>query len=111
MKLLSYCFCVLLGFSVWPAPAIVQVLQSTFAIRNVKTSLLLRIQDAQPADGIQLVAYTPTNWKCMTWNFEHVAGNVYRLQNLFTHKTFQPDSTPATGAALRQRPLAADQVS
>ncbi|MGI4864902.1 MAG: RICIN domain-containing protein [Janthinobacterium lividum] len=108
MQLLSYCLCVLLGFSMWPATA--QVLQGTFAIRNVKTGLLLRIQDARPADGTPLVAYTPTNWKCMTWNFEHVEGNVYRLQNLFTHKTFQPDATPAAGAALRQRPLAANQV-
>lgn len=93
------------------APARAQVIVGTFAIRNVKTGLLLRIQDAQAADGTVLVAYTPTNWKCMTWNFEHVTGNVYQLQNLFTHKTFQPDATPAVQAALRQRPLAAGQPS
>ncbi len=112
MKPLPYCLCVLLLIvSMWVVPASAQVLQGTFAIRNVKTGLLLRIQDAQSADGTPLVAYTPTNWKCMTWNFEHVEGNVYRLQNLFMHKTFQPDAAPAAGAALRQRPLAANQAT
>ncbi|MVN77526.1 hypothetical protein GO988_14415 [Hymenobacter sp. HMF4947] len=111
MKLLPYYLCVLLGASGWAAPATAQVLQGTFAIRNVKTGLLLRIQDAQSADGTALVAYPPTNWKYMTWNFEHVEGNVYRLQNLLTHKTFQPDAAPAAGAALHQRPLAANQAS
>ena len=52
------------------------------------------------------MAYSPVNWKCVTWDFQHTEGQVYRLKNLFTGKTFQPaDSVVKDGVVLEQQPL------
>ena len=67
-----------------------QTIKGNYAIKNVQTGLLLRIKDANGKNGTPLVAYSPENWKCMTWNFKQVEGNTYQLQNLFTNKTFEP---------------------
>lgn len=83
-----------------------QVIKGTYAIKNVETGLLLRIKDASKKDGTPLVAYSPVNWKCMTWEFQHVEGQTYQLQNLFTGKTFQAAGTPSDSAGLMQQPLA-----
>lgn len=83
-----------------------QVIQGTYAIKNVQTGMLLRIKDANKKDGTPLVAYDPMNWKCMTWDFKHVSGQLYQLQNLFTGKTFQSTNTAApANAALEQKPM------
>lgn len=82
-----------------------QVIKGTYAIKNVESGLLLRIKDANKKDGTPLVAYSPINWKCMTWDFQHVEGQTYRLQNLFTGKTFQAAGTPADSVGLQQQPL------
>lgn len=91
-----------------------QVIQGTYAIKNVQTGMLLRIKDANKANGTPIVAYTPVSWKCMTWDFKHVEGAYYQLQNLFSNKTFQPVQSPAVnGSALEEQPLkenAAGQV-
>ncbi|HKO81236.1 MAG TPA: RICIN domain-containing protein [Chitinophagaceae bacterium] len=83
-----------------------QVIKGTYAIKNVQTGMLLRIKDADKKDGTPLVAYSPVNWKCMTWDFKHVKGQTYQLKNLFTSKTFQYKSLVASnGVSLEQRPI------
>lgn len=87
-----------------------QVIKGTYAIKNNETGMLLRIKDANKSNGTHLVAYSPVNWKCVTWDFKHVDGQSYQLKNLFTGKTFQPaNPTPSDGIALEQQPLVLNQ--
>ncbi|UFH52672.1 RICIN domain-containing protein [Spirosoma sp. KNUC1025] len=87
-----------------------QPIHGHYAIKNVQTGLLLRVQDARKADGTPIVAYSPVNWKCVTWDFVHVGGDTYQLRNLFTSKTLQPEhGKPAEGVNLEQQPLVASQ--
>lgn len=89
-----------------------QVIKGTYAIRNVQTGMLLRIKDASTKDGTPLVAYSPVNWKCMTWDFKHIHGQTYQLKNLFTSKTFQSESSIASdGASLEQRPIRENELN
>ena len=67
---------------------ICQNIKGTFAIKNVSTGMLLRVMDANKKNETPIVAYSPTNWKCMTWDFTKVEGNTYNVKNLFTNKTF-----------------------
>lgn len=86
--------------------AFTQTISGTYAIKNVQTGLLLRVKDANGKNGTPLVAYSPENWKCMTWNFRHVEGNTYQLQNLFTNKTFEPVSdSEQKQMTLQEQPL------
>jgi hypothetical protein len=82
-----------------------QVIKGTYAIKNVETGMLIRIKDANKKDGTPLVAYSPVNWKCMTWDFNYLGGQTYQLKNLFTGKTFQPNNSPSEGTGLEQRAL------
>ena len=83
-----------------------QGIKGTFAIKNVVTGMLLRPLDANNRNETPIVAYSPTNWKCMTWDFNQVDGNTYNLRNLLTSKTFQPHGKELTeGVALEQQPL------
>jgi hypothetical protein len=82
-----------------------QEIKGDYAIKNVQTGMLLRVKDAHSENGTPLVAYYPENWKCMTWNFKHVAGNTYQLQNLLTNKTFQPKGSADASVALEEQPL------
>lgn len=86
-------------------PGRAQTIQGTYAIQNVQTGQVLRIQDAQSQNGTPLVAYPLTNWKCMTWDFQHVAGSTYQLRNLFSAKTFQPQAAATAAATLEEQPL------
>lgn len=80
-----------------------QVIKGTYAIKNVETGKLLRPINASKADGASIVMYSPTNWKCLTWDFHHVINNTYLLQNLFSDKTFMPGSNSiTTGTELKQ---------
>lgn len=89
-----------------------QVIKGTYAIKNVQTGMLLRIKDANKANGTPIVAYSPVNWKCMTWDFIHVEGRYYQLRNLFSQKTFQPGKMPvAEGASLAEQPLVEKELS
>lgn len=81
-----------------------QVISGTFAIKNIQTDMVLRIEEANRNNGTSLVAYHPVNWKCVTWEFHHVENNTYQLKNLFTGKTFQPVET-ADNIYLEQQPL------
>ncbi len=89
-------------------PATAQNIKGTYAIKNVVTGMLLRVMDANSKNETPIVAYSPTNWKCMTWNFEQVEGQTYQLKNLFTGKTFQPAETPVKeNVVLHQQPISA----
>lgn len=82
-----------------------QVIKGTYAIKNVKTGMLLRVKDANGKNGTPLVAYEPQNWKCMTWDFQSTGGDTYQLKNLFTKKTFQPLGQTKELAVLEEQPL------
>ncbi|MFT3935896.1 MAG: RICIN domain-containing protein [Chitinophagaceae bacterium] len=82
-----------------------QVISGTYAIKNMQTGMLLRIKDANTANGTPLVSYNPVNWKCMTWDFQHKDGDNYQLKNLFSGKTFQPRQDAADGVAMEEQPL------
>ena len=88
-----------------------QIIKGTYAIKNMQTGMLLRIKDANTANGTPLVAYHPVNWKCMTWNFNHVEGQTYQLKNLFSNKTFQPKAAATEGVALEEQPLVNKQAT
>jgi Ricin-type beta-trefoil lectin domain-like len=82
------------------------VIQGTYAIKNVQTGMVLRIKDANSKDGTPIVAYSPVNWKCVTWDFKHVDGQTYQLKNLFSGKTLQPVKTNVEdGDALQEQPM------
>ena len=83
-----------------------QVIEGTYAVKNMKTGKLLRPKDASKSDGAPIVMYSPTNWKCLTWDFKHVESDVYQLENLFSGKTFQAeDNSVKEGTLLDQAPL------
>lgn len=104
MKRFTWLLCFLLpGLA-----ASAQQIKGTYAIKNEQTGMLLRVKDAHSENGTPLVAYYPENWKCMTWDFQHVEGNTYKLKNLFTSKTFQPVTQANEGVALEEQPLNAD---
>lgn len=101
MKKIAWLLCFLFpGLAVWA-----QQIKGSYAIKNEQTGMLLRVKDAHSENGTPLVAYYPENWKCMTWNFKHVAGNTYQLQNLLTNKTFQPKGDADVNVALEEQPL------
>jgi hypothetical protein len=91
---------------------IAQNIKGTYAIKNVSTGMLLRVMDANKKNETPIVAYSPTNWKCMTWDFKLVEGNTYLLRNLFTNKTLQPQKGEANeGISLEQQPLDNSQTT
>ncbi len=84
-------------------------IKGTYAIKNVQTGMVLRIKDANSKNGTAIVAYSPVNWKCVTWDFKHVDGQTYQLKNLFSGKTLQPVHTNvADGDALNEQPISDD---
>ena len=101
MKKIAWLLCFLL-----PGLAVsAQQIKGSYAIKNEQTGMLLRVKDAHSENGTPLVAYYPENWKCMTWNFKHVAGNTYQLENLLTNKTFQPKGDADVNVALEEQSL------
>ncbi|ACU63718.1 RICIN domain-containing protein [Chitinophaga pinensis] len=92
--------------------AFAQTIKGTFAIQNVQTGIYLRIKDADTRNGTPIVAYTPVNWKCVTWDFHQVNGDTYELKNLFSGKTMQPvDEKPSAGTTLEEQPMTAGKSS
>ncbi len=88
------------GLLLMAAGAFSQNIKGHYAIKNVKTGMLLRVKDAHSENGTPLVAYNAENWKCMTWEFNTTGVHIYQLQNLLTGKTFQPASAPSAGVPL-----------
>ena len=87
------------------------VIKGTYAIKNVQTGMVLRIKDANSKNGTPIVAYDPVNWKCVTWDFKHIGGQTYQLQNLFSGKTLQPVNANAVqDNALEEQPLTNNDV-
>lgn len=83
-----------------------QQIRGTFAIKNAETGVVLRIKDANTKNGTPVVAYSPVNWKCVTWDFKQVEGQTYTLTNLYSGKTLQPQMLEANdGVALEEQPL------
>src|ERR1700754_1323573 len=84
-----------------PAPV-----HGDFALKNVRTGKYVRIKDANGAGGTPIVAYSPENWKCVTWQFQPSATGSYTLKNLLSGKTLQPlKGETKPGTALEERPL------
>ncbi|NLR63837.1 RICIN domain-containing protein [Chitinophaga varians] len=90
-------------------PVLAQQISGTYAIRNVQTGILLRIRDADTRNGTPIVAYSPVNWKCVTWDFKHVADSTYQLVNLYSGKTLQPASAVTAGTTLEEQPVVAGE--
>lgn len=79
----------------------------TFAIQNVQTGKNLRPLGASRSDQTAIISYDAYAWKCMTWRFDRVSENTYRLQNVYTSKMLEPSPT----TTLWQQPLKVDNVS
>ena len=77
-------------------------IKGTNAIINVQTGLSIRPYEAHNSDGNKMVMYASIEWKCMTWSFENINGNVYALKNLFTGKTFASVKPVKSGQSLEQ---------
>jgi hypothetical protein len=81
-------------------------IKGDFALKNVHTGKYVRIKDANGANGTPIVAYSPVNWKCVTWNFQPAAKGGYTLKNLFSGKTLQPlNGEVKAGVAMEEQPL------
>jgi hypothetical protein len=82
-----------------------------FALKNVHTGKYVRIKDANGANGTPIVAYSPVNWKCVTWNIQPAANGGYTLKNLFSGKTLQPLHGEAkAGVVMEEQPLGSDKM-
>ena len=69
-----------------------KMISGSFMLRNKRIGLVLRPKGAEDADGVSMVLYPEQNWKCLSWKFEHVKKQGYRIINHFTNKTFHPKS-------------------
>lgn len=89
-----------------------QPTEGYFAIKNVRTGQLLRPEDADKADLIPIVLYSPNNWKCLTWEFIAEGSMSYQLRNLFTLKTFKDEVNSDKGTIeLRQTAFKEDDIN
>ena len=85
-------------------------IKGDFVLKNVHTGKYVRIKDANGANGTPIVAYSPVNWKCVTWEFKPSAEGGYTLKNLFSGKTLQPLNGEAkAGAIMEEQPLSKDK--
>lgn len=78
---------------------------NTYAIQNVLTDKCIRPYNAGNDDGTAIIQYSLNNWECITWQLIELENNTYLLKNLYTQKSFQPSSAPATGVTLWQQTL------
>lgn len=92
-------------------PSFSQDIKGTYAIQNLESGIYIRIKDANTKNGTPIVTYSPVNWKCVTWDFKKEKGNVYKLENLFSHKTMQPASEAKEGVSLEEQPLQTESRS
>ena len=79
-----------------------QLSENSYAIRNVATGKVLRIEDANTQDGTPIVAYSPVNWKCVTWDCKRESDGLYQLVNLYSGKTMQAGND---GRSLEEQPV------
>ena len=78
---------------------------NTYAIQNVKTGKDIRVHNANYLDGTKIILYSHQNWECMTWELIHLEDSTFLVKNLYTQKTFQPESTPKEGVTLWQQSM------
>jgi hypothetical protein len=78
---------------------------SFYFIINKKSGLYLRPYNADAKNGIKIVLYPEHNWECLKWEADSVGDNSFYLQNLFTHKTFQPENEKTIPSKIIQQPL------
>jgi hypothetical protein len=97
------------GGSVGAAPA-PEAITGTFAIQNVQTGKNLRPFEARKDDGNKVILYDHHWWKCLTWDFQRVAGNLYQLRNFYTGKALQPAGKAVAGATLQQQPMSGADI-
>lgn len=83
---------------------------NTYAIQNVATNKCLRPYNAGNDDGTKIIQYSLNDWECLTWQLIGLEDNMYLLKNLYTQKTFQPSSAPATGVTLWQQTLGGSRL-
>lgn len=83
---------------------------SRVAIQNVATGKNLRPYNAGKQDGNRIILYSHHKWMCLTWDFQQVGDQTFKLKNRYTGKTFQVDSLPVAGSSLYQQPLRADSL-
>jgi hypothetical protein len=94
-----------------PVSAQTPAVKGTFALRNAHTGMYVRIKDANGSNGTPIVAYSPVNWKCVTWEFKQAADGSYTLKNLFSGKTLQPlHGEIKAGVAMEEQPMGNDKV-
>lgn len=94
-----------------PGRAQTTPIKGDFALKNVHTGKYVRIRDANSANGTPIVAYSPVNWKCVTWNFQPSVNGGYTLKNLFSGKTLQPVHGEAkAGVSMEEQPLGSSKV-
>lgn len=105
---MKYLFCICLFFNA--ANCFCQDISGTYAIKNAETGIFIRIKDANSKNGTPIVAYSPVNWKCVTWDFKK-QDEGYQLVNLFSKKTMQPPADAQEGTALVEQPLKAGEAS
>lgn len=84
--------------------------ENTYAIQNVGTGKDIRVYNAGNDDGTKIILYSHNNWECITWQLIGLENNTYLLKNLYTQKTFQPSSAPATGVNLWQQTLGGSRL-
>lgn len=82
---------------------------NTYAIVNAENRLAIRVYNAGIHDETKIIQYKHANWECMTWQFINLCDDSVLLKNLYTHKTFQPVSSPEEGISLWQQPLEANE--
>jgi len=82
--------------------AMSQVEENSYMVQNVGTGKVMRIKDTNSKNGTPIVAYSPVEWKCVTWDFRKLANGNYHLVNLFSGKTMQPATD---GKAMEEQPL------
>lgn len=80
-----------------------------YMIKNVKSGLVIRPQNAEIEDGVPIIQYTPQNWECTTWQMIGIGDNQYLLKDLYTQKSFAPVGTADTGSLLEQKPIGNDE--
>jgi hypothetical protein len=85
-------------------------LPNTYAIQNVQTDKIIRVNDANIKDGAKTVLFSHYNWGCTTWQFIQLEGDTYLLKNMYTLKSFEPVSFPEPGVELWQQPLGGSRL-
>lgn len=81
-----------------------------YMIQNQESGYVIRPKDAAIADGVAIIQYPPKNWECTTWQMIGIGEDTYLLKDLYTQKSFAPESKPVEGTKLAQAPIGGDAM-